>query len=337
MTLTTLTQLSDIADALLEKAGYFESFSCKMREECEKYYKHLKCSENFCQLLTDIQHDKVPDTLWNELEVFNFIKNEKGVHLVCPRSIQKSKIIKRCENKNCHFYSTTMAFHCILLHSRAFFPDEDIPSRVKEVGTGLSTKKIEMYKEVSVYLMRIYLILFKYGIENLKMEYRLNEFQTKYIYKFLDCVDGGIDTCPKCGAVVSKTKKTLIQIKNTDEKYEYYQDNCSCSDPEIFRKRIEVIKMWRKYLENTDYSEKILSSSYRRFNQVLDDNISKKYLMRFLLSTFNFDGLYIKHLPIGYVIRAYKILFGKLVPANFGLTQKSINMFVNLFDEEQDA
>lgn len=332
--MSTLKNFTEIADEYLKRSGYFNN--CRMLENCREYYDISKCSLNNCQLLKDIKTESVPKKLWNYISELISFKEKEGSQLICPRSIQShSKIIKRCDNKSCHFYSTTMAFHCMLLHGKAFFPDEDLPRRVKEVCTGLNEKRLSEYEDIIIYLMRVYLILFKYGIENLKMEYRISEFQTKYIYKFLECVDGTIETCPRCGAIIKSRVCKKVKIGNSSEYYVHNEAHCLCEDQKVFEKRMEVIEAWRKILENNDYSEKILNSSYRRFNSIIDEKVGKIQFMRFLLSKFNFDGLYLKQLPIGYVLRAYKILFGKFIPANFGLSRKSANLLINLFDEEQ--
>ena len=331
---------AEMADKLLESAGFYETFSCKMQDVCKKYYKIDKCTKENCYLLNDIRNDNVPDEVWKKLakNVSISTTNLVGDELICPRSLQSmSKIIKRCENKSCHFYSNTMAFHCMLLHGKAFFPDEDIPRRAKEVCTRMSEKTLDEYEEIGIYLMRVYLILFKYGIENLKMEYKLSEFQTKYVYKFLECIDGVIETCPKCGAVVKSRVKKKVKIGNSTECYFHSEISCGCEDPEVLKRRLEVVHAWKKMLENEDYSKDLLKISYRKLNRSLGDRIGKIQFMRFLLSEFNFDGLYLKQLPIGYVLRAYKLLFGKFIPANFGLTRKNGNLLINLFDEEQSV
>lgn len=326
---------AEIADKLLEKSGFFNNFTCKRTDICKDFYDISKCSKDNCSLLKDIRNEEVPQKLLKKIS--NNALSVTGIKLTCPRSIQsRSKIIKRCVNASCHFYTPNLAFHCMLLHGKAFFPDEVIPRRVKEVGTALTDKQLSDYEIISVYLMRIYFILFKYGLENLKMEYRLDNFQTKYIYKFLECIGENIETCNICGAVI-KSKPKKVKIANSLDYYIHNEYSCSCKNPEILKKRKEAISFWHTLLNNHDYPESSLSFPYKKFHRTLGKKFNKTQVMRFLLTNFNFDGLYLKQIPIGYVLRAYKVLFGKFIPANFGLTKKNGNLFINLFDEEQAA
>jgi hypothetical protein len=332
-------ELLATADELLKKAGFssIEDPACPMVAFCNKHLDTTKCNEDYCILLKNIRNNTLSKNAWVELaNQIEIIPNQiEGTQLTCPRSIQShAKITKFCTNTECHFNSEKMAFHCLLLHGRAFFPNDDIPARVKEVCTSLTSDKLNYYVNISVQLMRIYLILFKYGIENLKMDYTLEKFQTKHIYKLLNN-EAIIECCPKCGAIVKKREKQKIQIKNSDEYY--FQDvcNCDCSDVTVYEKRMQVLASWKKMLSSTEFDDKLLTARYDEFDNLVGNNFSRINFMRYLLSNFNFDGLYLKQIPIGYMLRAYKLLFGKFDPSNFGLSKKIGNLMINLFDPAQ--
>lgn len=336
-----IQEYNDIADTLLKAAGYSleddNSVKCSFKDICQKVYDTSNCDSTKCRMLKDLKFDTLDVNILEELKRRLKIKNTtemKGIEIACPRALQThAKIHKLCNNSTCHFFSKRMAFHCMLLHCSVFFPEEDIPNRVIEVSTGMSSNILDRYKQLSIFYIRMYLILFKYCLENLKLDYNLT-FQTKYVFELLQAQkysdQSSIDCCPNCGAV-AKVKVVSKKIGNTEKYVNSIKVECLCnSSKEIRDKRLRYADKWKQLLMKSkkvgfnDYSYIELLSIHRH------DFFSKQFV-RSMLSEINISNVHLYDIPIGYILKSYIQLFGKIDSNNFGLTTSTVNKLTRLF------
>ena len=338
------TDYNDIADALLQASGYNiygvdKQIHCAFSNLCTKYYENHKCDTQNCKILKDIKYGTLDKNLHkNLLKKLNIdnINEESGLSVQCPRAVQShTHINKFCTNTKCHFFSKKMSFHCILLHCRTFFPDEERPQRVIEIATGLSSRVLDRLNKLSIYLIRIYLILFKYGLENLKLDYTLT-FQTKYVYELLQCHKNydipSIECCSNCGAVLEDKKVIKKKIKNSKEFYLQHQNNCNCSNPDVLQIRKDLEKKWKNNI-SPDFKEKAnyYNLSYKKLYKTYKEDIFCRDFVRYLISKINVNGVYLKDVPIGFILKSYVLLFNEFDASNLGLSYKHGSLLLKNF------
>lgn len=329
------------ADALLLSKGFDvngeETFSeCMLQEVCYQHYaKAINCTK--CILLDDLKKGNLPSDLTKLISSklkTDGVLTKSGLSLTCPRSISKcNPITKSCTNLTCPFYSDKMAFSCLLLHGKVFFPDDEVPDRAKMVATNLSSRILERYRTLSIYIMRIYLIIFKYCVEVLNLNFD-TDFDSGYIFDVLQSNReyDQIIFCPKCGAIVN-TETVSLKIKNTSENVAQQISICSCSNPDIYTKRIEYNKKWRRFLNKPRFEDKpsIVNIGYRELYNAYRENFFAKNFITFIISQISVAGVRLEDIPLGYVLKSYISMYGVLDSANFGLPEDVGSTLYKLF------
>lgn len=354
-----LEDYGSIANDLLEAAGYSiygekledvsPSLGCAFHGFCLNYYKEDVssggCDKNNCKLLTDLKTGNVSPQVREELtKKLNISKSsitEDGITLTCPRSLQaKATIYENCTNKKCQFFSKKMAFSCLLLHAKTFFPDEEIPRRVVEVATGLSSRTLDRYNKISIYLARVYLILLKYSLENLKVDYSLT-FQTNYIHELLKSGNSGniIECCPKCGAYVARTYTVKQKVKNYMHDYYTKDYKCDCVNSSLLEERQRHSQEWKDLLEKSSnlpsINNNIEKLSYRKFHTQYKSLLFSRELVLYLISRVNINNLHLADVPLGFILKSYAEMFGEFDPGNLGMNTKIGQYFYELFVERK--
>lgn len=352
--------LQRIADQLLVSAGFdihgndtkTIATTCGYNNVCKKYFNISECDpNNNCHILRGISSGTLPKAVYNDIKPL-VIKNKDtntsssteevevydDINLNCPRTMQsRFQIQNKCTNYRCQWNSKKMAFNCILLHSRAFFRDAPIPDRVLNIATGFSNRVYDRYNKLSIYFIRMYLILLKYVMENMKVDYSLL-FHTQQIYDFFHFHSPKPDSdyvecCPRCGAYLNSKRLVSINIKHANEAHIIRDTSCTCSNKNVLDRRLKYTEKYRSLLTKERYPDKpkLGDCSYQEFYTAYKDQFLSRSLIFHVLSHVKINDTTLADVPLGFLLKAYTLMYGEFDALNFGLETVVGNKLYNTF------
>lgn len=314
MQIKSESELTSIADALLEASGMSPIKDCSYHAICKQFFGGL-CDKNNCYILKELDKTNPNQDLVYLLRMTDKSISSKPKKELppqkCPRSFNSTYLTVSCNNTTCPNFSESMSYNCIGIHSRIYFPDCDTPDRVLEVATKLDIRYLNRYALVAVYWIRMYLLLFKYAIENNLINYKLI-FYTRAIHNMLNTTES-VETCSICGAYMGNK-------------------SCDClTHVNIRNKRLEFSKRWYTMLRNKYYDKSIKDTDLYNLYVTSKFDTFHNTLIKSVLGCIESCGLYIWDIPLGFLCKSYQDLYGPIVWENFGLGEKRGKLMEKLF------